>query len=655
MCGITGYLTTQAPRHESMLDTVRAMSDALQHRGPDDDGQWADAEHGVAFGHRRLAIVDLSPLGHQPMTSACGRYVMVYNGEIYNHLALRKALGDWAWRGHSDTETILACFTRLGILPTLERLVGMFAIAVWDREARRLTLVRDRMGEKPLYWGRLPNGDLVFGSELKALRAHPAWHGEIDRDAVALYMRHNAIPAPYSVYVGIGKLRPGEWLETGRDGATRSGRYWNCADAARAGHANPLALDDAAAVEALGAVLGDAVKDQMVADVPLGAFLSGGVDSSLIVATMCRHASQPVRTFTIGFSEAGYNEAEYAKAVAKHLGTDHTELYVSPADALSVIPRLPAMYDEPFADSSQIPTFLVAEMARRHVTVALSGDAGDELFAGYNRYLLADRVWRRLERMPLGARRMAARAVLGVSPDRWTSLGTLLPAGRRIGNVGDKMHKFARTVLPVESQAEMYRSLVSHWDDPAQVVLGAREPASLLQTRREDFPGFSDIEFMSLLDQITYLPDDILVKVDRAAMATSLETRAPLLDHRVVEFAWRVPMRQKMRDGKGKWLMRELLYRDVPRELIERPKQGFAVPLDAWLRGPLRDWAADLLEPGALNREGLFNVPEVQRRWQEHLSGARNWQYQLWDVLMFQAWRRETVDQGGLAPVARAA
>jgi asparagine synthase (glutamine-hydrolysing) len=655
MCGITGTLSKSGASQESLLAAARAMSDALLHRGPDDGGQWADADNGIAFGHRRLAIVDLSPLGHQPMASTCGRYVLAYNGEIYNHLALRQELGDWPWRGHSDTETILACITRHGVHATLPKLVGMFAIALWDRELRQLTLVRDRMGEKPLYWGHLPGGDLVFGSELKALRAHPRWSGEIDRDALALYMRHNAIPAPYSIYRGVRKLRPGEWMEVTRDGTVRSGLYWDCVQAARAGRASPLELDDAQAVDALDSVLGAAVKDQMVADVPLGAFLSGGVDSSLIAALMCRHASTPVRTFTIGFTEAAYNEATHAKAVAAHLGTDHTELYVSPADALAVIPRLPAIYDEPFADSSQIPTFLVAEMARRHVTVALSGDAGDELFAGYNRYLLADRVWHRLERLPLAARRVAARAALSLSPGTWNTLGGLLPAAQAHGNIGDKVHKFARTVLPVQTQSEMYRALVSHWNEPARIVNGAAEPPTLLQLERENLPGFSDIEYMSLLDQITYLPDDILVKVDRAAMASSLETRAPLLDHRVVEFAWRIPMRQKIRGGQGKWLMRELLYRDVPRELIERPKQGFAVPLDAWLRGPLREWASDLLEPGALQREGLFNVAEVQRRWQEHLSGQRNWQYQIWDVLMFQAWHRETTGGAGRATSVRAA
>lgn len=641
MCGITGTLSMSAAGQASLLATVKSMATALRHRGPDDQGQWADADHGIGIGHRRLAIVDLTPLGHQPMTSACGRYVMAYNGEIYNHLALRTELGSWDWRGHSDTETILGCITRYGIQATLPRLRGMFAIALWDREQRELTLARDRMGEKPLYWGHLPGGDLVFGSELKALRAHPRWKGEIDRNALALYMRHNAIPAPHSIYRGIEKLRPGEWRSIKRDGTTRSGLYWDCVAAARAGHMTPLGLDDTQAIDAFDALLGSAVKDQMVADVPLGAFLSGGVDSSLIAALMCRHANAPVRTFTIGFSESAYNEAHHAKAVAAHLGTDHTELYVSPNDALAVIPKLPTIYDEPFADSSQIPTFLVAEMARRHVTVALSGDAGDELFAGYNRYLLADRIWHRLDGLPLAARRLAAKVVLGISPATWNRLAQLVPGGRAHGNIGDKVHKFAHTVLPAHTQAEMYRALVSHWSEPARLVLGAIEPPTLLQLQRESFPGFTDIEYMCLLDQLTYLPDDILVKVDRAAMATSLETRTPLLDHRVVEFAWRVPMHQKIRAGKGKWLMRELLYRDVPRHLIERPKQGFAVPLDAWLRGPLREWASDLMEPSALRQAGLFDAAEIQRRWLEHLSGRRNWQYQIWDVLMFQSWMRE--------------
>lgn len=632
-----------------MQDQLQQMCRALQHRGPDDEGSWCDMEHGgIALGHRRLSIIDLSPLGHQPMTSACGRYVVVYNGEIYNHPALRQELGDHPWRGHSDTETMLACFTRHGVLSTLPRLVGMFAIAVWDRQERLLTLARDRMGEKPLYWGYLPGGDFVFGSELKALRAHAAWNGRIDRNALALYMRHNCVPAPYSIYEGIQKLRPGEWLQVGESGTVRTGFYWSLKDVAVHGVRNPLALSDEDAVQALSEVLGEAVKGQMIADVPLGAFLSGGVDSSLIVAMMARYARRPVRTFTIGFREQGYDEAAFAKAVAAHLGTDHTEIYMSARDALDVVPSLPTMYDEPFADSSQIPTFLVSRIARAHVTVALSGDGGDELFAGYNRYLLARSLWRKMSNVPLSLRKTGARVLLGLSPATLDTLGAKLPHRLRSDNLGDKLHKFARSALPAASQVDMYRSLVSHWSEPEQLVIGAVEPRTWLHAERADFEGLGEIEYMSLMDQLTYLPDDVLVKVDRAAMATSLETRAPLLDHRVVEFAWRIPMHQKMRHRKGKWLMRELLYKHVPTPLIERPKQGFAIPLDSWLRGPLKEWAAELLSPGVLRQQGLFDAVLVQRHWSEHLSGARNWQHMLWDVLMFQAWHRQEYEN---APV----
>lgn len=642
MCGIAGYLTTRSESDAELVHHVTRMCDAILHRGPDGGGAWSDAAHGLVLGHRRLAIVDLSPQGRQPMESACGRYVIVFNGEIYNHLALRAALGAQAWRGHSDTETLLACMSRHGVHAALECLVGMFAFAVWDRQARTLTLARDRMGEKPLYFGRLPAGDFVFGSELKALRAHPRWQGRVNRDALALYMRHNAIPAPHSIYQGISKLMPGSWLDIGADGSTRGGSYWRLRDVATQARQHPAALPDAEATEKLRTLIDASVKDQMVADVSLGAFLSGGVDSSTIVASMCRQASGRVRTFSIGFDEKGYDEAVHARAVAAHLGTEHTELYVTPADALAVIPGLGAIYDEPFADSSQIPTILVSRMTRQHVTVALSGDGGDELFAGYNRYLLADRSWRRLERLPLPARRLAARGLLALRPATLDALAAVLarvvPPLRRHGAIGDKLHKLASTVLDAPSPMSMYRRLVSHWSDPASIVRGATEPRTLIDELGEAPQGLSTIELMCLLDQLTYLPDDILVKVDRAAMSTSLETRVPLLDHRLVEFAWSLPMHQKIRDGRSKWLLREVLDRDVPRALIERPKQGFGIPLDAWLRGPLRDWAESLLDPARLAREGWFDASAVRAKWEQHLRGDRNWQFHLWDVLMFQAW-----------------
>jgi asparagine synthase (glutamine-hydrolysing) len=645
MCGITGYLTTRGDPESVLRQDATRMCDGIAHRGPDDQGLWLDAPNGVVLGHRRLAIVDLSPQGHQPMASACGRYMVVYNGEIYNHMALRQQLGNVAWRGHSDTETMLACFTRFGVRATLDMLVGMFAFAVWDHQTRSLILARDRMGEKPLYYGRLPCGDFVFGSELKALRAHPRWQAEIDRDSLALYMRHNNVPAPRSIYKGIAKLRPGSWLEVSAGGEVREGLYWRMQDVVERARAQRLEVPDAEAIDQLEAVLSQAVKDQMVADVPLGAFLSGGVDSSAIVALMCKQSSNAVRTFSIGFAEEGFNEAEHAKAVAAHLGTDHTELYVTAQDALAVVPRLPRMYDEPFADSSQIPTYLVSQMARRHVTVSLSGDAGDELFAGYNRYLLAERLWNSLSSVPLGLRRVTARAILGVSPGAWDSVTGLaakgVPALRRHARIGDKLHKLAANVMPVATREAMYRSLVSHWHEPASLVLGSSEPKTLLDEIALELPGTSSVEQMCLLDQVTYLPDDILVKVDRAAMAVSLETRVPLLDHRVVEFAWRLPMHQKIRGGSTKWLLRQMLYRHVPRELIERPKQGFAVPIDHWLRGPLREWAHGLLNPARLRAEGFFDAAMVERCWNEHQQGQRNWEHRLWGVLMFQAWHEE--------------
>lgn len=657
MCGISGLLTVRGQTDSELRALGERMSDAIAHRGPDGSGIWCDSRHGVALGHRRLAIVDLSPQGEQPMVSACGRYVIVFNGEIYNHLALRQDLGPLPWRGHSDTETLLACISRHGVQHALALFVGMFAFALWDTQKLTLTLARDRMGEKPLYYGRLPVGDLVFGSELKALRAHPSWQGTIDREALAQYMRHNVIPAPRSIHQGISKLEPGCWIEFQVGGDVRHGRYWDLRDVAMDAHAAAPAWSDTEAVTRLRALVDQSVRDQMIADVPLGAFLSGGVDSSAIVASMCRQSSGKVRTFSIGFAESGFDEAVYARAVASHLGTDHTELYVTPADALAVIPGLATIYDEPFADSSQIPTVLVSRMARRDVTVALSGDAGDELFAGYNRYLLADGLWRRLEAVPLPLRRGLSRAVLAARPGAWDSaaalLGKLLPPLRRHGAVGDKVHKFAASVLGAASRSEMYRALTSHWTEPARIVPGAVEPRSVLDELPMEGSRLSPIEHMCLLDQLTYLPDDILAKVDRAAMSAGLETRVPLLDHRLVEFAWRLPMHQKIRDGSTKWLLRQALYQDVPRALIERPKQGFGVPLEQWLRGPLRDWAEALLDPARLTREGWFDAALLRDRWSQHLRGERNWQFHLWDALMFQAWL--DAQQADLAAVSFAA
>ena len=646
MCGITGFIGASAQPAEAMRDQVRRMADAIAHRGPDHGGQWVDAAQRVALGHRRLAIVDLSPQGAQPMVSHCGRYVVAYNGEIYNHLELRSVLGPLPWRGHSDTETLLAAFSRWGVVEALPRLVGMFAIAVWDRETHSLTLIRDRMGEKPLYWGHLPNGDMVFGSELKALRVHPEWRGDIDRDALTLYLRHSAVPAPWSIYRGVRKLEPGAWVRCAAGRADEHGRWWRIDEAARQGLASrteTAVWTDAEATDRLEALLLQAVRSQLLADVPLGAFLSGGVDSSTVVAMMVRGAHERVRSFAIGFDHPGFDEAEHARAVPAHLGTDHTELRVSAADALAVVPRLPRLYDEPFADSSQIPTALVTAMARRGVTVALSGDGGDELFAGYNRYLIADRLWHRIGRVPLPLRRAAARALLGVDAGTWSALAdrlqALRPALQRHAEVGPKLHKLARCVLPMPTLEAMHRALASQWLEPEALVVDGHEPPTAFDEPLHDGPD--GIERMCLLDQRTYLPDDILVKVDRAAMAVSLETRVPLLDHRVVEFAWQIPLHFKLRDGQTKWLLRQVLYRHVPAHLIERPKQGFAVPLQAWLRGPLRDWAEALLDERRLRDDGFLVPGPIRSAWAALLAGDGHWAGALWNVLMWQAWRQE--------------
>ena len=646
MCGVAGFMFT-AQAGDSAMAACRSMTDAITSRGPDDQGHWIDAQSGIVLGHRRLSILDLSPAGHQPMRSASGRYVVAYNGEIYNHLELRRDLVAQgrapAWRGHSDTETLLAGIDAWGLQETLVRSIGMFAIALWDREQRTLTLARDRMGEKPLYYGwQYRNGEAVFlfGSELKALRAHSAFDGEVDRDVLALFMRHNYIPGTNTIHNGISRTPPGCLLTVSlshREPKITS--YWSAVDAVRNGvMQNRLEnIRPEEAVDRLEGLLKSSVAQQMVADVPLGAFLSGGVDSSVIAALMQAQSSRPIRTFTIGFHETGYNEAEHARAVAAHLGTDHTELYVTPQEAMAVIPRLPTMYDEPFADSSQIPTFLVSELARQHVTVSLSGDAGDELFSGYNRYLVASGLWKRLSRLPMPLRKAAARSIMALSPDTWSALFGWLPSPRFKNRFGDKLHKGAGALACPDIDG-LYHTLVSHWTEPQSLVIGSNEPATLLMGSRPDLSGLDPVERMMALDLITYLPDDILTKVDRAAMAVSLETRVPLLDHRVVEFAWQLPQTLKVRGGVGKWVLRQLLYRYVPQHLIDRPKMGFGVPIDVWLRGPLRDWAEALLDENRLRQEGYLDPEPVRRKWREHLKGSRNWAYHLWDVLMFQAW-----------------
>ena len=644
MCGIAGFLADARFNQTRLLPVALSMADAIRHRGPDDNGVWTDPHARIALAQRRLSIIDLSPAGHQPMVSASGRYVIVFNGEIYNFSTLRAELETAgtapAWRGHSDTEVLLALIEARGVRAALQAVRGMFAFALWDTHERTLVLARDRLGEKPLYYGRV-GGSFAFGSELKALRAHPEWNAPVDRGALALFMRHNYVPAPYTIHEGIRKLPPGQMLTLAwgtKEPVVEP--YWSARAAAEAGFRTPSNRSHAALTDALDALLRDAVAGQMVADVPLGAFLSGGIDSSVVVALMQAQSPRPVKTFTIGFTEEGYDEAVHAAAVARHLGTEHTELYVTPREAMAVIPRLPSIYDEPFADSSQIPTFLVSQLARQHVTVSLSGDGGDELLGGYNRYLLGKDLWQKLSLLPTGVRTAFARMVKAISPRTWSALMKplmpLAPSRYRVGLPGDKLHKLADVVSHADLDS-LYRDLVSHWRSPGEIVLGGAEYPTLL-SQTGDLHIDDPVARMMFLDLVTYLPDDILVKVDRAAMAVSLETRVPLLDHRVVEFAWQVPMASKV-DARGtKQLLRSVLDRYVPAALIDRPKMGFGVPIDSWLRGPLRDWAEALLDPARLKREGYLNPQPIRANWEQHLSGQRDWHYPLWDVLMFQAW-----------------
>ncbi len=662
MCGIAGYagsFPTDAP------GALRAMVAALHNRGPDDAGEWLDPQTAVALGHARLSILDLSPEGHQPMASASGRYVIVFNGEVYNFreiiAAIEQQCGPLKLRGHSDTEVMLAAIETWGLDAAVQRFRGMFAFALWDKREHVLSLVRDRFGVKPLYYG-WQNGTLLFASELKSFCAHPLFKPEIDRDAVALLMRFNCIPAPHSIYRGVYKLPGGTLLNLKTDelksrpdgfsafageGRCSPSRYWSLRDVVERGQQQPFSGDETEAINCLDQVLREAVGLRMVADVPLGAFLSGGIDSSLVVAMMQAQSSQPVRTFSIGFSEAAYNEAQHAKKVAQHLGTNHTELYVSPEEALKVVPLLPRMYDEPFADSSQIPTYLVSKLARTQVTVSLSGDGGDEAFAGYLRYPWADKIWRVLGPCPGALKRAIGGAIRCLSVSQWDRLigivNSLTSGGMNFHNPGDKAHKLAR-VLQLNSREELYARLVSHWEDPQALVLGSQaQPTSLLNS--ENYPrGASYLSLMMFLDMQSYLPDDILVKLDRASMAVSLEAREPLLDQRLIEFAWTLPEKWKLSRAQGgvtKYLLRKVLSRYVPAPLFERPKMGFGIPLDSWLRGPLRDWAEALLEEKKLQEDEFFNVKMVRTYWQEHLSGKRNWHFYLWDVLMFQAWLRE--------------
>ena len=645
MCGITGFLSYPGQTWVEAAETqLGDMMSAIAHRGPDNQGQWIDAEAGVALGHLRLAIVDLSPAGHQPMSSASGRFEVVFNGEIYNHLKLRRDLEEAGhapvWRGTSDTEVMMAGFEVWGIEETLARLEGMFAIALWDRETRTLKLVRDRLGEKPLYYGWQGKGRdavFLFGSELKALQAHPAFNARIRRDAIVAMLRHGHVPEDLVIYEGLRKLRPGEITEISLEAPEPKRKlYWD-GGAIAAAPRGPAPSDEDA-IEGLNTLLLDAVSQEMMSDVPLGAFLSGGIDSSVVVGLMQHLSKKPVHTFSIGFHEARYNEAQFAKEVADHLGTHHTELYVGDTDLRDVIPRLPHMYDEPFADSSQIPTFLVAEMAREHVTVALSGDGGDELFCGYDRYVHGKKMMNKLRGLPSPLRSLGGAAIRAI-PETW--LNKLMesiratPQGKEPN--GQRLHRLANYAMSATTE-ELHQKMVSVWRFPEDAVLGGSSPPSILADHLPSRGDLSDMERMMQLDMLAYLPDDILCKVDRATMAVALESRAPLLDHRVAEFIWALPERFKYRDGKSKWLLRQVLYKYVPAALIERPKMGFEVPIGLWLRGGLRDWAQAFLDPDRLRREGYLDEAVITRLWSQHLLGSHNWGAQLWNVLMFQAW-----------------
>ena len=652
MCGLTGGWSRN--RFNELRNALPRMTGTLVHRGPDDSGHWYDEEAGIGLGHRRLAIVDLSPAGHQPMVSASGRWVIAFNGEIYNHLEIRAELESRAaapqWRGHSDTETLLTAIEAWGLPGALERCSGMFALALWDRSDRALWLARDRFGEKPLYYG-WNRGVFLFGSELKALRAFPGFDAPVDRTALGLFLSHNAVPAPFTIHEGICKLLPGHWLKLdhaalGRGDLPPPQAYWSASEVARSSMANRYSGSEAEATDSLEQLLLSTVGRQMVADVPLGAFLSGGIDSSVVVAMMQAQSTRPVRTFSIGFDEENYNEAVHAAAVARHLGTDHTELYVTPEDALAIIPRLPMMYDEPFSDSSQIPTALVAQMARQHVTVALTGDGGDEVFGGYVRYFLAARMWRWLAPVPLPVRKVASAGITAISVGAWDFMHKLvspvIPAHRRLSVPGDKLHKGAG-VLASASAKDLYRGLITQWKPGELTGTSAQGSVRFGPPRDGDLPTL--VDYMMLEDACHYMPEDNLVKVDRASMACSLETRVPLIDHHVFEFAWRLPLEYKIKSGKGKHLLRQVLYRHVPEALIERPKMGFGVPISDWLRGPLKEWAATLLDPVRLKAEGYLDLEPITRKWNEHQSGNRNWQGHLWSVLMFQAWL-ETQNRG---------
>jgi asparagine synthase (glutamine-hydrolysing) len=657
MCGITGIFGNL--RKDEFDHSIGSMTDVLTHRGPDDSGTWVDKENGIAFGHRRLSIIDLSLFGHQPMVSPCEQFVVIFNGEIYNHLELRVLLGDCGnqiWRGHSDTETLVTAFSQWGVEKTLDKLTGMFAIAVWDVQEKKLTLIRDRFGEKPLYYG-WSNGVFLFGSELKALRQYKGFDNQIDRNVLSLYMQYMYVPNPYSIFENIYKLEPGCMLKIDVVAFNQPPKeapfapfesqgfsivpWYSLSDVARNSQKN-LIKNEKEAIESLEQTLLESVRSQLITDVPLGAFLSGGIDSSIIVSLMQRASKTPVKTFTIGFEESAFNEATYAKRVSKHIGTDHYELYVTANDALKVVPDLPILYDEPFADSSQIPTYLISKLARQHVTVILSGDAGDELFGGYNRYLWGSRVWNKAKWVPPSLRSIMGNAVQKIPTSTWDLVGKSLPDKYKVSSMGDKAYRMAHRLKTVRSMDDVYHSLVTEgYKENSIVISDAPELKSKLNSC-DIVSGIEEFEQrMMLWDSSTYLPDDILTKVDRATMGVGLEARTPFLNHKVFELAWRMPLDINIKNGEGKWPVRQVLYKYVPKELVDRPKAGFAIPVGHWIRGPLREWAGDLLDETRIKNDGYFDPHKVKQLWRQHLSGEYDWTTRLWAILMFQSWLDE--------------
>ena len=641
MCGIGGYWSSSFVSK----NVATNMTKALSNRGPDDSGIYFDDESGLSLVHTRLSIIDLSVAGHQPMTSSCGRFHLVFNGEIYNHLNLRKELVSELkaipWIGDSDSETLLIALSHWGIEKTLNRINGMFAFALWDKLERTLYLARDRMGEKPLYYGRCGNS-FLFGSELKALAVHPDWTGKVNRDSLALFLKHNCVPSPHSIYDGISKLSPGHFVVINNADQTTFEPvcYWSISEQSLKGiilghKFNDYPVADISAE--LHSLLQDAVRCRMQSDVPLGAFLSGGYDSSLIVSLMQAASSKPVKTYSVGFNEASYNEANHARAVSNILGTDHSEIFITHKDAQEVIPELSWIYDEPFSDSSQIPTYLVCKLARKNVTVALSGDGGDELFAGYNRHIFGPALWSKTRRLPKPIRPFLSTFLSNIANIKIQSFLEHTPYFSKVHDLSSKLHKFANAIK-ADSGIEFYDLIASHWSESESVVIGAVGPRNIFHMQNIP-PEISDLRsVMQYLDQTTYLPNDILTKVDRASMSVGLEARVPFLDPRLVDFSWSIPDHLKVKNDQGKTLLREILYNYVPRELMDRPKQGFSIPLADWLRGPLREWADDLLNENRLKSDGFFNPSIVREKWKIHLDGRDGWHYHLWDILMFQCW-----------------